>query len=185
MNNQGRIFGIGLARTGTKSLAVALTRLGYRTVHWPLSMAAIDAHAAATDSTVACRFKELDRLYPGSRFILTIRDLESWIPSVVSHFTRYTLRYRPPRTPQGRFAEDADRILYDRATFSEPISVEKFRRAYLRHMEDVSSYFQGRESDLMQFGLISGQGWAPLCDFLGKPVPESPFPHTNKGRVPA
>lgn len=22
-------------------------------------------------------------------------------------------------------------------------------------------------------------GWAPLCEFLGKPVPESEFPHAN------
>lgn len=22
-------------------------------------------------------------------------------------------------------------------------------------------------------------GWAPLCSFLGKPVPEEPFPHAN------
>jgi hypothetical protein len=22
-------------------------------------------------------------------------------------------------------------------------------------------------------------GWAPLCEFLGKPIPEEPFPHVN------
>lgn len=25
------------------------------------------------------------------------------------------------------------------------------------------------------------EGWAPRCDFLGVPVPETPFPHTNSG----
>jgi hypothetical protein len=24
-------------------------------------------------------------------------------------------------------------------------------------------------------------GWAPLCEFLGKPVPNEPFPHLNEG----
>lgn len=24
-------------------------------------------------------------------------------------------------------------------------------------------------------------GWGPLCKFLGKPVPDLPFPHKNKG----
>jgi hypothetical protein len=24
-----------------------------------------------------------------------------------------------------------------------------------------------------------GDGWGPLCEFLGKPVPEVPFPHAN------
>ena len=23
------------------------------------------------------------------------------------------------------------------------------------------------------------EGWAPLCEFLGKPVPDTPFPHVN------
>lgn len=25
------------------------------------------------------------------------------------------------------------------------------------------------------------EGWQPLCDFLGIPVPDIPFPHKNKG----
>ena len=24
-----------------------------------------------------------------------------------------------------------------------------------------------------------GQGWEPLCEFLGVPVPDEPFPHLN------
>ena len=24
-----------------------------------------------------------------------------------------------------------------------------------------------------------GQGWRPLCDFFGVPVPDSPYPHAN------
>ena len=24
-------------------------------------------------------------------------------------------------------------------------------------------------------------GWEPLCDFLGKPIPDGPFPHLNEG----
>ena len=24
-------------------------------------------------------------------------------------------------------------------------------------------------------------GWKPLCEFLGKPIPDQPFPHKNKG----
>lgn len=25
-------------------------------------------------------------------------------------------------------------------------------------------------------------GWEPLCEFLGKPVPNEPFPHVNLGK---
>ena len=24
------------------------------------------------------------------------------------------------------------------------------------------------------------EGWAPLCEFLGKPIPDCPLPHDNK-----
>ena len=25
-----------------------------------------------------------------------------------------------------------------------------------------------------------GEGWEPLCNFLGKPIPDVPFPHCNR-----
>ncbi|MCX6032701.1 MAG: hypothetical protein NT169_25890 [Chloroflexi bacterium] len=28
-------------------------------------------------------------------------------------------------------------------------------------------------------------GWKPLCDFLGVPVPDEPFPHENAGTATA
>ena len=28
-----------------------------------------------------------------------------------------------------------------------------------------------------------GQGWEPLCDFLDRPVPESPFPRLNDAKT--
>lgn len=31
---------------------------------------------------------------------------------------------------------------------------------------------------LLEFNM--SQGWEPLCEFLGKPVPDVPFPHLNE-----
>lgn len=28
-------------------------------------------------------------------------------------------------------------------------------------------------------------GWKPLCDFLGKPIPDEPFPHANEAAAVA
>ena len=177
----GKIFGIGLARTGTKSLSVALGILKLRSIHWPRSMKAIDEHEASCDSTVACRFRELDQLYPGSKFVLTIRDMESWLASVTRHFRRFTVPRPVPRNPAERFAEDADRVLYSRAAFSEPVDEAKFRNAYRRHTEDVFAYFEKRPDDLLTYNLVGGAGWEPLCNFLLRAVPPTPFPHLNQG----
>ena len=39
--------------------------------------------------------------------------------------------------------------------------------------------FQSAPKDkFLMFDLKSG--WGPLCNFLGKPVPSTPFPHKNK-----
>lgn len=45
-----------------------------------------------------------------------------------------------------------------------------------------------RRSEAPHWGLVAqeptltrlvGEGWEPLCDFLGVDVPDEPFPHTN------
>ena len=83
-----KIFGIGLSRTGTLSLTEALKELGYRTVHYPpipKFFKYIDENDAFTDITVSCNYKILDKKYLGSKFILTIRDKESWLKSCENH----------------------------------------------------------------------------------------------------
>ncbi len=89
-----KVFGIGISRTGTTSLSKALRRLGYDTIHAPLSIIkrvdgrivlneeAVRRYEALTDSTVAFMYKELDAAFPGANFILTVRDVEKWLLSM-------------------------------------------------------------------------------------------------------
>jgi hypothetical protein len=46
---------------------------------------------------------------------------------------------------------------------------------YEKNTADVQAAFGGER--LLTYTL--GDGWEPLCDFLCKPVPETPFPRTN------
>src|SRR3954451_20670364 len=96
----GRIFGLGLSRTGTTSLTDALELLGYRTIHFPadgrtrnemlaffattggpLRLSLLESADALTDTPVCATFEALDATYPGSRFILTTREKDSWLES--------------------------------------------------------------------------------------------------------
>ncbi|MYB38989.1 MAG: hypothetical protein F4Y26_16720 [Gammaproteobacteria bacterium] len=36
-------------------------------------------------------------------------------------------------------------------------------------------------SDLLVLDFERGDGWPELCAFLGEPVPDTPFPHVNRG----
>src|SRR3990172_12957643 len=101
-----KIFGIGLCRTGTLSTHKALQVLGYKSLHKPSSMEAIDQYEATNDMTVACRYRELDRMYLGSKFVLTYRDFESW---AFSTFCRMGVRPKPKENP---FYTEARAYLY-------------------------------------------------------------------------
>jgi hypothetical protein len=163
-----KVFGIGLSRTGTTSLTFALSQLGLHAHHFPRSQEVIELADAVTDTPVAASFRQLDAEYPGSKFILTLRDLASWLDSCetlwqssVHLFDEFTARIH--RQLYGR--ED-----FDRPTFSE---------AYARHRNDVLLHFAGREQFLLCMDICAGDGWAPLCGFLGFDHPPLPFPHRN------
>ena len=107
-----KIFCIGLSKTGTRSLHDALQVLGLRSVHWggpepqtavqrgleirvaveralqegrPLLEDLEEADAYSDIQALSINFDVLDRQYPDSRFILTVRDLEDWLESRTRH----------------------------------------------------------------------------------------------------
>jgi len=187
-----KVFGLGLSRTGTRSLSAALHLLGWDTIHYPVDRAALETlmrgdvrfphlerYDGMTDITVSPYFEDLDRTYPGSKFVLTVRDEEGWLKSCKNHWEGRS----PFQEGEGedhsthmeirRFLRAAVYASYD---FHE----ERFRRAYRRHVEDVLRYFEDRPEDLLVLAIAKGEGFEKLAPFLGVPVPSQPFPHKGK-----
>lgn len=182
------VFGIGLSKTGTTSLNDALEILGYNAFHlppiahldtkghfhsrWPWWMYKYDA---LTDLTVSVLHAELRDTFPNARFIYTRRPLEAWLDSCRRHFT--------PKLSQIRIAQNQIHLndmcdaVYGNHIYDEP----GYRAAYLKHDAEVMALHGGR-SNFMLYDLTQGEGWGPLCSFLDKPVPDAPFPVSNKGR---
>ena len=52
----------------------------------------------------------------------------------------------------------------------------KFRQGYLKHNLYVQSIVP--KDNLLIWNLKDG--WAPLCAFLDKPIPDGPIPHDNR-----
>jgi tetratricopeptide (TPR) repeat protein len=169
--SDGKIFGIGLSRTGTTSLHWALGMLGFRSIHYPPADRLSDYlhnYDAATDTPVACNFRELDDACLGSRFILTVRDSNSWISSAERFFLE-----RPE--PRDRW-ERAVRIkTYGALQWDRDL----FMHAYHRHIADVADYFRNRPNALLIMNIVAGEGWNVLCPFLGIAMQDVPFPHAN------
>ena len=176
-----KVLGIGLGRTGTTSLARALQTLGYRTKHCPEFYLGVDGELvispddvkefqALTDEPTILVFKDVDREYPGSKFILTIREMESWLASIENNGNALSeFRQQYPAVPV------LLNVLYGSSTFDR----YAYSEAYHRHVVAVAEYFADRPEDLLVMDICSGDGWEKLCPFLGRPIPDGLFPREN------
>lgn len=182
-----RIFGIGMHKTATSSLHRALTLLGYDSAHWTSPAWAravwtemtsmgrshtLERHYALSDLPIGVLYQELDHAYPGSKFILTIRDEQSWLESVRAHWDRTTNPWRASWDTDG-FSHRLHTIVYGRKTFDSEVMLNRYRR----HNAEVKQYFANRPGDLLTMHV--GDGWGPLCGFLEQPHPGIRYPWEN------
>jgi hypothetical protein len=64
------------------------------------------------------------------------------------------------------------------------VDLDTWTEEYRRHEAVVRAYFAKRPGDLLVFRPTDAE-WEPLCSFLGRPVPEEPFPWENRDRATA
>lgn len=180
-----KVFGIGWAKTGTTTLGKCLETLGFDHQSQELGlvkdianndlsriMALAEKKESFEDWPWIILYKELDKAFPGSRFILTKRDSDRWVRS-----------YRNMLTNQGGPSDEINqtrRILYG-LPFPD-VSEEQLLERYETHNREVERYFRARSKDLLIVNWEKGQGWKELCEFLGKEIPNEAFPQANKGK---
>ncbi len=176
-----KVFGIGLFKTGTVSLWQALKVLGYQSVHWItkghlLTPWNISLFGAAMDLPVAALFESFDRVWPGSKFIYTERDVDSWLESC-------RLNVRPLaqlRREKVSYVEEIA-VLHRTVFGTEDFDADAWRQGAIRHAARVRAYFVGRREDLLILRVCEGEGWGPLCRFLGTDTPGEAFPYVRTG----
>ena len=185
-----KVIGSGLGRTGTKSLQTALNMLGQGPCHHmvevfanpdsvPLWIAAgegrpdwdavFQGYNAMVDYPGAAYWRELAANYPKAKVLHTTRDPDQWFAS-----TQATI-FKP-----GSHIEQEGPM--------KPF-FDSFTRAFGEHIHDrdwMIDYFR-RHDEAVQREIPAdrllvyqaGQGWEPLCAFLGVPVPAEPYPSEN------
>lgn len=179
-----KVFGIGWAKTGTTTLGTCFKVLGYD--HQSQKLDLVEglktndlskileiAHVKTTfeDWPWLLLYKEFDKKFPNSKFILTIRSSQNWVKS-----------YQNMLKNQSEASSELNRIrqvLYG-LNFPEVTESQLIER-YERHNREVIDYFKGREADLLILNWEQNASWDKLCFFLDKPIPNEPFPHANKG----
>jgi len=177
-----KVFGIGFHKTGTSTLKASVSMLGYtfaprfrvdgEIIDDDLTSRALQIAAtvdAVQDNPWPLLFRDLDRTFPGSRFILTVRDTDEWWVSLVRHF--------------GGKSTEMRTWIYG---VGDPMGHESlYKERYEAHNAAVIEYFADRPDDLLVFAITNGEGWDRLCPFLGEPTLDELFPHrrprTNDG----
>lgn len=174
-----KIVGVGLGKTGTTTLGAACRILGLsHKTHDPhlfdelhkgnkkRCLAEIAAFESFDDFPWNILYRDIDRLYPDSLFVLTIRrDPDVWYRSLCAHWER-----------TGDSA--AKRHAYG---FASPVGERDHHIAlYERHNAEVAAWFSGRPHQLLTVCWEQGHGWTELCGFLSRPIPSRPFPHANR-----
>lgn len=115
-----------------------------------------------------------DYLYPDSRFILQMRDEESWLPSLKNHLTR-----NKPDTENRRLKRVAIVGTYG---FNEEYHKRFYRLYNLRVIEYFSKAHNllGSKVHKLLIHRTGIDGYRSLCDFLDVPVVDEQWPHENK-----
>ncbi len=181
MRQKGKIIGVGFQKTGTSTLRDALRVLGYTVgdtrykllipilkKDFKTVLKEVNRYDAVEDNPYPLIFRELDELLPGSKFILTIREEESWFKSVNRHI--------------GDLRDPMHEWIYGTGKGLPKEDKENTIRVYNNHNQSVIEYFQDRPDDLLILDFTKGDKWEKLCEFLGHDIPSLPFPHANNAK---
>ena len=175
-----KIFVIGLPRTGTTSISVALLNCGFKVAHTAFTKRAFELADAVTDAPCFSDYQQLDLLFPGSKFIYLERKLEKWLPSV----QRLLTKMQPHLMPKvGHFNPVLKRSFEQtfELTNIALLTEQHLTSCYLRHQHEVKTYFH-RRTDLLSIDLSDKHSLQALCAFVGEDCDNNQqFPHLNKG----
>lgn len=167
-----KVLGLGLSKTGTTSLGLALECLGYRNYDCPDAISRLSGFDSATDSTAAMWWRH--GKITADKYILTLRDIGEWLQSAKFHWSK-NRRFYDAQKERSPALWEMRQYFYAGNDYDEDL----FRKAYLLHEDEVIK----KARPLLIYRLCDKAGWNPLCQFLGKPIPVAPFPHANRRSI--
>ena len=134
---------------------------------------------AAVDWPSAAFYKELMELYPDAKVIHTTRDPEAWYKSVSNPVMPATAAVNDPNSPAHivRGQKMVIEVVWEGELGGKFSDKEATIQLFKDHDEEVKKHVPADKLLIFETGV---DGWDKLCAFLGKEVPDTPWPHVNK-----
>jgi len=193
------VIGLGLGRTGTLSLKTALEQLGFgpcfhclegprRLLGRAISLALgrrpidwdsiFDGYNAAVDVPFSWFYRDIAEKCHSAKFILTVRNSNRWFESAQA---MRPLLQAALSNLDGSVDQPVRESKLAAVLPLEVIEIRKFqdRESVIAAFERFNTAVQKTVAADRLLVLDVKQGWRPLCEFLGVPIPNEPFPHVN------
>ena len=200
-----KIFCIGRNKTGTTSLKKAMRDLGYIVGNQKKAEKLIECYKTRNFKSIIefCKTAEffqdvpfswpftfiaVDMAFPGSKFILTVRnDSEQWYNSLTKfHSKRFTHGELPTKDDLKNeiycykgWAWEVNQMIYD-APENNPYQKDILIQHYEVHNASVISYFKYRPQDFLLLNVAEENSYYKLCKFLDKKPLYTKMPWENK-----
>lgn len=177
-----KIFIIGLPRTGTTSISVALLGCGFKVAHTAYTKRAFELADVVSDAPCFADYKELDTLFPNSKFVYLNRALELWVPSIQMLLKKML----PELTPKSGYLNPVLKRsigkIFAPFTVENPFDKSYLEKCYSIHRKNVFDYFASR-NDLLVIDISQENSFQTLLEFVGiQATTAGKFPHVNIGR---
>lgn len=195
------IIGVGLSRTGTLSLKRAIEELGRGPCYHLLDASAESRHhiehalsthpidwdlvfrgyRAVVDAPAWLFYREIAAKYPTAKVVLTVREPNAWYNSIKvldELFWCHVPMHLRTRFEQGQERVRAGEYGSILAQIAQSSDRDSRVAAFEQYNLEVQRLIPADR--LLVFDVM--QGWEPLCEFLGVPIPETPFPRANSSK---
>lgn len=205
--NRRKVFCIGANKTGTTSVKVVFETLGLRVGNQALAELLIHDWAKQDYRKIVryCRwaeafqdvpfsypgtFRVMDAAFPGSRFILTVRNnADEWYESLVRFHCKIIGKGRVPTADDLRqfryrypgYLWDTARLRYG-ADETTLYNRELYIRCYEEYNCKIQEYFKDRPADLLVLNVAEPNAMEQLVTFLGYPYTGQKMPHLNSSK---
>ena len=182
-----KIFIIGLPRTGTTSVSVALLEQGLTVAHQAFTKQAFMLADAVSDAPCFSDYQQLDALFPNAKFVYLDRPLDKWLPSMQMLLSRMLVHLDKD---EGRFHPIMKRSFnhcFDIWQVEDVFNDDHLTACYQRHQQQVLSYFAGRD-DFIAIDISVAGSLTALLQFIDlfmvneAECPQLNFPKLNMGR---